>query len=190
MSEYQYYEFCSIQKPLSQQARQVMQSLSSRAVVGTHGACYIYNYNYGDFRGNSSELLLKYFDIFFYISNFGCMELSFKFKQSQVNFEQIKAYCIQDIIICKEHNSHLLLDICINNEEGGGWIDGEGLLPKMLTLHDEIIAGNYDILELAAKIHDKISAGQSDDLETILKEQGLSLAQQAFFDSVAISTGL
>ncbi len=38
MSEYQYYEFCSISKPLSQETRKEMASLSSRAKVGTHGA--------------------------------------------------------------------------------------------------------------------------------------------------------
>jgi hypothetical protein len=31
-------------------------------------------YNYGDFRGKPKELLLKRFDVFFYISNFGMVE--------------------------------------------------------------------------------------------------------------------
>ncbi|MCW5590456.1 MAG: hypothetical protein KIT27_12460, partial [Legionellales bacterium] len=69
MSEYQYYEFCSINKPLSTEARKEMLSLSSRASVGTHTASYVYNY--GDFRGKPKQLVLKHFDVFFYISNFG-----------------------------------------------------------------------------------------------------------------------
>jgi hypothetical protein len=63
MSEYQYYEFCRITTPLSSEARKEMVSLSSRAQVSTHGASYVYNY--GDFRGNPEQLVLKHFDVFF-----------------------------------------------------------------------------------------------------------------------------
>lgn len=62
MSEYQYYEFCSISKPLTREARMEMASLSSRAKVSTHGASYVYNY--GDFKGDPKQLLLKHFDVF------------------------------------------------------------------------------------------------------------------------------
>lgn len=78
MSEYQYYEFCKTHKPLSIYARNEMQALSSRAKITTHGASY--EYNYGDFRGDPKALLLKHFDIFFYISNWGCIQLMFKYK--------------------------------------------------------------------------------------------------------------
>ena len=40
MSEYQYYEFCQINKPLSQEARKEMASLSSRARISTHEVVY------------------------------------------------------------------------------------------------------------------------------------------------------
>ncbi|EKD72555.1 MAG: hypothetical protein ACD_45C00643G0004 [uncultured bacterium] len=63
MSEYQYYEFCSITSPISSEARKAMRSLSSRANVSTHGVSY--TYNYGDFKGEPKKLLLKYFDVFF-----------------------------------------------------------------------------------------------------------------------------
>src|SRR5208282_745549 len=96
MSGYQYYEFCRIKAPISQKAREEMASLSSRANVGTHGASYVYNY--GDFRGDSKKLLLKYFDVFFYISNYGTIQLMFKYKLGQVNIEELKKYDIKHVI--------------------------------------------------------------------------------------------
>lgn len=57
MSEYQYYEFCSLHSPLSAAARKEMEALSSRTRVGTHNASYVYHY--GDFRGNVEENALS-----------------------------------------------------------------------------------------------------------------------------------
>ena len=50
MSEYQYYEFCRLNKPISAPAREEMASLTSRARITTHGASFVYNY--GNFRGD------------------------------------------------------------------------------------------------------------------------------------------
>lgn len=83
MSEYQYYEFCKISAPLTAEVKKEMRSLSSRANVSTHGASYVYNY--GDFRANPKELLLKYFDVFFYISNWGCIQLMFKYQRQNIH---------------------------------------------------------------------------------------------------------
>src|SRR5579872_4904010 len=111
MSEYQYYEFCSVNKPLSPKAREEMASLSSRAKISTHGASYVYNY--GDFRGDPKKLVLKYFDVFFYISNFGGIRLLFKYPVDQVNVDQIKKYSIKDFISAKIQKEYVLLDIDI-----------------------------------------------------------------------------
>jgi hypothetical protein len=39
--------------------------------------------------------------------------------------------------------SHILLDIDFHNEDGFGWVAGEGILPDLLPLYDEIKSGNY-----------------------------------------------
>lgn len=93
MSGYRYYEFCRINKPISSEAREEMASLSSRARITTHGASFVYNY--GDFRGKPKQLLLKYFDVFFYVSNFGIIELIFKYKVQQLELAELKKYCIK-----------------------------------------------------------------------------------------------
>jgi hypothetical protein len=153
MSEYQYYEFCSINKPLTSEARKEMSSLSSRANVGTHNAFYVYNY--GDFRGNSDTLLLKYFDVFFYISNFGTIRLTFKYNVFQINIDEIKKYCINHVISYKQHCDDILLDIYIQNEEGFGWTEGEGVWQNLLPLYDEIKSKNYQFLRIVSAVHDE-----------------------------------
>lgn len=185
MSEYQYYEFCSINKPLTSEVRKEMSSLSSRANVGTHNASYVYNF--GDFRGNSDKLLLKYFDVFFYISNFGIIRLTFKYDASQISIEEIKKHCINHVITCKQYGNDILLDIYVQNEEGFGWTEGEGLLGDLLPLYDEIKAKNYQFLHIVSALKDEWSGKVDGALKTLFSETKLfSKAQQAFLENAGV----
>ncbi|MGD0466701.1 MAG: hypothetical protein ABSA84_08400 [Gammaproteobacteria bacterium] len=185
MSGYQYYEFCRIKAPISQKAREEMASLSSRANVGTHGASYVYNY--GNFRGDSKKLLLKYFDVFFYLSNYGVIQLMFKYKPGQVNIEELKKYDIKHVISCEQYDKGVLLEIYINKEEGFGWTEGEGLLADLLPLYSEIKAKNYQFLRLITAINNELDRKVNDTSSNMISEMDLSSAQQAFLDIIDLS---
>jgi hypothetical protein len=174
MGEYQYYEFCKINAPLTADARKEMYSLSSRAKITTHGASYVYNY--GNFLGNPKNLLLKYFDVFFYISKWGCIQLMFKYSIQEINANVLKEYCANQIINCIIHDSHILLDINFNNEDGFGWVEGEGILPDLLPIYEEIKSGDYQFLQLVANI-------DNENINSSVKNHNfvLSQAQEAFF---------
>jgi hypothetical protein len=60
MSEYQYYEFQTIDRPLIKAEQQAVSLLSSRVQLSSTRA--IFTYSYGDFRGDPKELLVQYFD--------------------------------------------------------------------------------------------------------------------------------
>ena len=152
----------------------------SRANVGTHGASYVYNY--GNFRGDCKKLLLKYFDVFFYISNFGTIKLMFKYKTGQVDIEALKKYDIKYVISCEQYDQGTLLEIYINKEEGCGWTEGEGLLADLLPLYAEIKAKNYQFLRLITAINDELEGKTSNSLSNTIAEMDLSSAQQAFLD--------
>lgn len=49
MSEYQYYEFQSVDRPLTQSEQEAISKLSSRAKISSSRAIFLYNY--GDFPG-------------------------------------------------------------------------------------------------------------------------------------------
>ncbi len=74
MSEYQYYEFRAIDRPLSEEQRKRVSALPSRAHVTSHSAIFVYNY--GDFRGDPEQLMRDSFDAMLYISNWGTRRLS------------------------------------------------------------------------------------------------------------------
>jgi hypothetical protein len=60
MSEYQYYEFLAIDRPLTAQQQAVIRQLSSRVQLSSTGA--VFTYSYGDFRGQPLDVLAKHFD--------------------------------------------------------------------------------------------------------------------------------
>ncbi len=60
MSEYQYYEFLAIDRPLTKEQMAELRALSSRATITS--TRFQNAYNWGDFRGNPEVLMEKYFD--------------------------------------------------------------------------------------------------------------------------------
>ncbi len=182
MSEYQYYEFCKLGTPLTAEERKTMAALSSRTQLTTHGAKYVYNY--GSFRGDPNALLLNYFDIFFYISNWGAVKLIFKFFSDQVDVDKLKKQTIKDWISIKKHKKYVVLTLEINNEEGGGWIEGEEWLINLLPLYEEIKAGNNQLLGLISAIHAAWEHGEPEALDKFLTKHKLSPAQKAFLACV------
>ncbi len=148
MSEYQYYEFQSVDRRLTQSEQEAISQLSSRAQISSTRAIFVYNY--GDLPGNEKQLLIKYFDAMFYIANWGTLQLMFRFPKGLIDVEQMRKYCVEDIVEISELNNFVILEISIN-EEGGfdGWIEGEGSLSSLIGSRQEILQGDYRLLYLA-----------------------------------------
>ncbi len=55
MSEYQYYEFQAIDRPLSEADRQALRDLSTRARITA--TSFTNSYEWGDFKGDPAQLM-------------------------------------------------------------------------------------------------------------------------------------
>ena len=96
MSEYQYYEFQAIDRPLSNAEQDEVRALSSRAEVNARSARFVYNY--GEFRGDETALMRKYFDAMLYMANWGTRKLLFRFPLESVDRQALQAYTVEDMI--------------------------------------------------------------------------------------------
>ena len=67
MSEYQYYEWQTLEHPLTAAEEAAVNSLSSHIDVTSSHA--IVTYNWGDFKYDPIQVLAKYFDAYLYIAN-------------------------------------------------------------------------------------------------------------------------
>lgn len=147
MSEYQYYEFQAIDRPLTAKEQAEIKKLSSRVQLTPNQAIFLYNY--GDFRGQPEEVLAKYFDVMFYIANWGTWQLIFRFPKEIIDPDWFRPYLLPDTITLSRTSKHIILDIKINQEEGlNGWVEGEGWLPRLLPLRDNLLLGDLSLLYL------------------------------------------
>jgi hypothetical protein len=147
MSEYQYYEFQAIDRPLSVEEQAEVRALSSRAVVSPTRACF--EYNYGDFKADPLDVLVNYFDVMFHIAYWGTIQLMFRFPKEFINIGEMSSYCVKDMINIRKVDDSVILEICYCYEEGFGWIEGEDHLPVLLSLRNDILNGDYRLLYIA-----------------------------------------
>ena len=185
MSEYQYYEFQAIDRPLTQEERAAICELSSRVKPTATTASF--NYSYGNFRGDPKQVLARYFDIMYYITNWGTQQLMFRFPTSLINRETIELYCIDNYISLSFAGDWAILDWEFSQEEGfNDWIEGEGILSELIGLRQEILQQDYRGLYLAWLKAIDLSEGYIDIDKTQLEPSlppglgQLSAAQKAF----------
>lgn len=185
MSEYQYYEFQAIDRPLTQEERAAICELSSRVKPTATTASF--TYSYGNFRGDPKQVLARYFDIMYYITNWGTQQLMFRFPTSLINRETIELYCIDNYISLSFAGDWAILDWEFSQEEGfNDWIEGEGILSELIGLRQEILQQDYRGLYLAWLKAIDLSEGYIDIDKTQLEPSlppglgQLSAAQKAF----------
>lgn len=150
MSEYQYYEFRTINRQLSASQRAAVDNLSSHG--STTATSFRVDYNYGSFKHKPEEVLTQYFDAFFYIANWGQIELMFRYPKELLDTRSLEPYCIDEryTIDCKTVGEHVIVSFELNNDEGfDAWIEGEGMIDGLLALYSEIMQGDYRALYLA-----------------------------------------
>lgn len=151
MSEYQYYEFQAIDRPLTKNEIAELRKLSSRASISAGRFKNVYNF--GDFRGNPSALMEQYFDAFLYLSNFGTRQLMLRLPSESVDLVTAKQFCSADCASVRAKDDFVIFEFCADDEDSaGGWIEddeAEEWLPSLVHLRSGIAKGDNRALYLA-----------------------------------------
>src|SRR3546814_11484793 len=69
MSEYQYYAFQAVDRPLSSGQQEMLRAISSRGWITA--TSFVNTYQWGDFKGDPSALMAAMFDLHLYFANWG-----------------------------------------------------------------------------------------------------------------------
>ena len=148
MSEYQYYEFVAIDRPLTAIQQQELREITSRATITS--TRLVNEYHWGDFRGDPLDLLGRYFDAHLYYANWGSRALMFAFPRHLVDLEPLEAYADDEFVRLTERGERVIVELWEN--EGEGWWDeeNEAKLVDLLPLRADIISGDLRALYLVA----------------------------------------
>lgn len=150
MSEYQYHEWQTIDRVLTPQEQMDVDRLSSHIEVTASHA--LVTYHWSDFKHDPKQVLLDYFDAYFYCANWGTLRLMFRFPTGLVDKEAVAPYCDGDMISFETRRQYDVLDLNFYADgyyPGNGWMEAENGLSGFIHLHDDLIDGDYRLLYLA-----------------------------------------
>jgi len=175
MSEYQYYEFQAIDKPLTAEQMAELRDISTRATITPTSFTNVYNW--GDLKANPYELVAEYFDAFLYLANSGTRELMFRFPRRILDAETAEAYCAGESAAANTAGDSTILLFSSENEDGEWQHSGEGWLSSLIPLRADILAGDLRCLYLGWLLCAQDHTLDDDELEPVLPASCPSLRE-------------
>ena len=94
MSEYQYYEFQAIDRPLTKAEMAAVRALSTRATITP--TRFQNEYHWGDFKGDPLVLMERYYDAHVYYANWGTRQFMLRLPRELLDAETVLRYCFSD----------------------------------------------------------------------------------------------
>ena len=169
MSDFQYYEFVAVDRPLSVNERKRLRAITSRATITS--TRLVNTYEWGDFKGDPRALVAKYFDAFLYYANWGTRRIMLRVPSARFALKIAKQYCRLHVGGTRNNRSvatvarsgpNLVLDLWSENEAGGDWSDTEpGVLSALVPIRNELMSGDHRALYLAWRL--RAQAGEVTD---------------------------
>lgn len=144
MSEYQYYEFQAIDRRLTEKEMELLRGYSSRAEITP--TSFQNEYSYGSFKGNANLWMEKYFDGYLYLANWGSHELQLRISSNSLSVETARRYCCSESAMAHEMSGHVIFRFCSEDESGGEWVEGDGVLSSILPVRDGLLRGDLRAL--------------------------------------------
>jgi hypothetical protein len=146
MSEYQYYEFLAIDRPLDRRQMDELRRLSTRADITP--TSFVNTYEWGDFKGDPRKLMWKYFDAFVYVANWGTHRLMLRLPRALIDVEAAAAYAAGDALSVEARGDQVVIEFWSDDEEGDWEETGESCMAAMSPLREALLAGDIRALYL------------------------------------------
>jgi hypothetical protein len=147
VSEYQYYEFLAIDRPLTEQQRAELRALSTRAEITA--TRFTNEYHWGDFKGDPAKMMERYFDAHLYFADWGTRRLMFRVPRGTLDAETAERYVYADAAASlTETGEHLVIDLYADREPDDYWEETPDL-GSMIDARSGLIAGDLRLLYLA-----------------------------------------
>lgn len=148
MSEYQYYEFQAIDRPLDRAAQEALRSISSRARITE--TSFTNHYEWGDFKGGRRKLMEQRFDLHLYLANWGTRRLMMRWPKRFLDRADIDPFLREvDWVEIWTSGDSWIVDIRRDEmEPGDDWEDGSHQLATLAPLRADVLSGDFRLFYL------------------------------------------
>ncbi|MET8329716.1 hypothetical protein [Streptomyces sp. NPDC005181] len=148
MSEYQYYEFLAVDRPLSKDEQAQVRALSTRATITA--TRFVNEYHFGDFHGDTTKLVEQLYDAHLYFANWGSRCLLLRLPAGLLAKKTVEPYALEESLTVHTKGGYTLLDFSLDCEDGGEWdFESSFTLSDFVGLRAELAAGDLRPLYLA-----------------------------------------
>lgn len=191
MSEYQYYEFQTVDRPLGEADRKALRALSSRARITM--TSFTNHYEWGDFKGDPRQLVERWFDLHLYLANWGTRRLTMRLPRRLIERGRLNAFLLDvDWVAVWEKGENLIVDMYRDAVEEGyiDWDDGSGWLDALAPLRADVLSGDLRLFYLLWLTALEDGVLKADDTEPLAGLGPLTGALEAATDFFGIDRDL
>jgi hypothetical protein len=191
MSEYQYYEFAAIDRPLTAAEMTQLRKVSTRGQISS--SSFVNHYEWGGLKADPAEWMRRYFDAFVYTANCCSCRLSLRLPLATYRETDLRAFAAGAALTIEASDEHWIIHWLLDESENHDRFemeDGSGWMGRLAPLRDELLRGDLRPLYLgwlasAGHLHDNVlepqpPAGLSD----------LTLPQQALTEFIEVDPDL
>jgi len=176
MSEYQYYEFAAIDRPLDERQLAELRSLSTRATITA--SSFVNEYHWGDLKGDPLDWMRRWFDAHVYSAIWQSCRLLLKLPCSTLDRAALDEFAgpprgaskasFGDAFAVHATDAHWILEWSFSDDGGErerfGAGDGPGWMARLLPLRDELMRGDMRPLYLGWLA--RVCSGELDSPDT------------------------
>jgi hypothetical protein len=148
VSEYQYYEFVAVDRPLTAAQQGELRALSTRARITA--SSFVNDYQWGDLKGDPRAWMERYFDAHLYLTNWGTRRIALRLPRNLLDPDTAATYCVGESAHSWATREHVILDLSTEDEDGDEeWWDSEGSLASIVPVRADLADGDLRLLYLA-----------------------------------------
>jgi hypothetical protein len=149
MSEYQYFEFAAIDRPLTDGEMAALRAVSTRAVITPSG--FVNHYEWGGLKADPLDWMRRYFDAFVYLADWAQCRFALRLPRDMFGKAELKPFGVKQSLTIDASEDHWILDWSLegsDNYDRFAEDDGRGWMGRLVPLRDELIRGDQRSLYL------------------------------------------
>lgn len=145
MSEYRYYEFRAVDRPLSDADRAALRELSTRARIDS--TSFVNSYEWSDLSGAPLDFMRRWFDLHLYVAARGIRRFAIRLPGRLLNRSRLEPFLRSaDWVRIEAAGDNAIIDFYDDQREpdaSGDRNDGSGWLAALAPLRSDLLSGDW-----------------------------------------------
>lgn len=146
MSEYQYYEFQAVDRPLSAEDQTALRAISTRARITA--ASFTNHYEWGDLKADPAEMMGRWFDLHVYMAHWYTRSFMIRLPRHLFDAKLVHPYACTWSLQTTQRGDSLVLTFAVDEVEIDTDDDGSGWMAALAPLRAQLIEGDLRCLYL------------------------------------------